>query len=37
MTVALVFTVVCGLIAVIYGVWARSWILNPDAGNCIRD
>ncbi len=33
MTLALGFTVVCGLIAVIYGVWARSWILKQDAGN----
>ena len=33
MTVALGFAVVCGLIAVIYGVWARSWILKQDAGN----
>ncbi|SFU67066.1 sodium-translocating pyrophosphatase [Pseudoduganella namucuonensis] len=33
MTASLWFAVACGVIAVVYGLWARSWILKQDPGN----
>jgi len=30
---SLILALVCGSIAVAYGIWARSWILSQDAGN----
>jgi len=33
MTASLWFAVACGVIAVVYGLWARSWILRQDPGN----
>jgi len=33
MAASLWFAVACGIIAVVYGLWSRSWILRQDAGN----
>jgi len=33
MAASLWFAVACGVLAVIYGLWARNWILGQDAGN----
>jgi len=29
----LIFAVACGVIAVLYGLWSRSWVLQQDPGN----
>jgi K(+)-stimulated pyrophosphate-energized sodium pump len=33
MAVSLWFAVACGIVAVVYGLWSRSWILRQDPGN----
>ena len=33
MAASLWFAIACGVIAVVYGLWSRNWILRQDAGN----
>jgi K(+)-stimulated pyrophosphate-energized sodium pump len=33
MAASLWFAIACGVLAVVYGLWARNWILNQNAGN----
>ncbi len=33
MAASLWFAIACGVLAVVYGLWARNWILGQDAGN----
>ncbi len=33
MAASLWFAIACGVLAVVYGLWARSWILGQNAGN----
>ena len=32
-TTQLIFAIACGVIAVIYGLWSRRWVLHQDPGN----
>ncbi|WP_317203677.1 sodium-translocating pyrophosphatase [Janthinobacterium sp.] len=33
MAASLWFAIACGIVAVVYGLWSRSWILRQDVGN----